>query len=78
MRHDRSRENCGFLNPDNIGFVNIYWESKIIELSDGRLLSAAWVYDKQLKIDRDNHFVITRGAGVDSLFTEPRSWGLKG
>lgn len=168
MRHDRSRENVGFLNPDNIGFVEveqllfrssdgghtwsepqvidpplvgpafemnssivtlrngawllptstwrgfdgycpngmkavafvsndegntwpthldmmvdpedhlIFWESKIIELSDGRILSAAWVYDQQRKQDRDNHFVISKGAGLDSSFTEPRSCGLKG
>jgi sialidase-1 len=37
----------------------IFWESKIIELDDGRLLSAAWVYDQKEDKDRDNHYAIS-------------------
>ncbi|WP_135554827.1 sialidase family protein [Paenibacillus cymbidii] len=58
--------------------VDIFWESKMVELSDGRILAAAWVYDRQAGKDRDNHYAITRGKSIDSTFTEPRSCGLQG
>ncbi len=58
--------------------IDIFWESKMVELADGRVLAAAWVYDREAGKDRDNHYAITRGAGIDSPFTEPRSCGLKG
>jgi len=50
----------------------------MVELSDGRILAAAWVYDSQAGMDRDNHYAITRGEGIESPFMEPRSCGLQG
>lgn len=168
IRHDRSRDNCGLVNPDNLGFVEIeqlllrsrdggrtwsepekitpplvgpafemtspivplrdgrwilptstwrgfegdcpngmkmvafmssdeggtwptyldvmadpyealiFWESKMVELSDGRILAAAWVYDEKADKDLDNHYAISNGIGPDSGFTKPRSCGLQG
>jgi len=168
IRHDRSRENYGFVNPDNLGFVeveqllfrstdggrtwsepqliepplegpafemtspivplrsgtwilptctwrgfdgycpngmkmvafrsedggktwptykdvmvdpqdnDIFWESKMVELSNGKILAAAWVYNQQADKDKENHYVITKDVGIDSPFTEPRSCGLQG
>jgi sialidase-1 len=72
--------------------THIFWESKMIELDDERLLSAAWVYDQKENKDRDNHYSISiqSEAGVprqdgssesipESIqFSPPRSCGLKG
>lgn len=68
--------------------VNIFWESKMVELEDGRLLSAAWVYDQQNDKDLDNHYSIStqtieerdsqEGVLTGLSFTPPSSCGLKG
>ncbi len=36
-----------------------FWESKIAELPEGRLLATAWVYDDQAKSDRPNHYALS-------------------
>lgn len=54
----------------------IYWESKIIELFDGRLLAAAWAYNEAESHDMPNQFALSDG--VNEPFTIPRSTGLLG
>ncbi|WP_135552522.1 sialidase family protein [Paenibacillus cymbidii] len=54
----------------------IYWESKIIELADGRLLAAAWVYNETEARDLPNHYAVT--GATNRTFAPPRSTGLSG
>ncbi len=53
-----------------------FWESKIVELPDGRLLATAWVYDDLAKSDRPNHYTLSSDAGRS--WTPPASTGLHG
>jgi len=53
-----------------------FWESKIVELSDGRLLAVAWAYDDAAKCDRPNQYALSHDGGRS--WTSPRSTGLKG
>lgn len=52
----------------------IYWESRIRQLKDGRLLATAWVYDSKKNIDLQNHYAIGTAEG----FKPPRATGLRG
>lgn len=54
----------------------MYWESKIIELSDGALLAVAWVYDNAESCDLPNHYTLSRDGG--KTWTKPKSTGLTG
>ena len=54
----------------------IFWESKIVELSDGRLLAVAWCYDRQMNRDRPNHYSISRDGGA--VWSPLQSTGLLG
>jgi len=54
----------------------IFWESKIVELGDGRLLATAWCYDRKANADRPNQYAISRDGGA--TWSEPRSMGLLG
>jgi sialidase-1 len=59
--------------PDN----NLtFWESKIVELSDGRLLAVAWCFDRKANADRPNQYAISRDGGA--TWTPPQSMGLLG
>lgn len=53
-----------------------FWESKIIELKDGRLLATAWVYDDTAKSDRPNHYCFSSDGG--KTWSTPCSTGLYG
>lgn len=53
-----------------------YWESKLIELRDGRILVVAWTYDRRHKKDLPNHFVLSSDGG--KTFGSPRSMDLLG
>jgi len=53
-----------------------YWESKIIELHDGRLLAVAWVYNHVKGCDLPNHYVLSENGGRS--WSEPQSTGLMG
>ncbi len=51
----------------------IYWESKIIELPDGRLLAGAWAYDEQTAQDLPNQYALSQDGGAtwsDPISTE--------
>lgn len=54
----------------------VYWESKIVELGDGRLLAAAWAYDEDAAADRPNQFALSDDGG--RTWTAPSSTGLQG
>jgi sialidase-1 len=54
----------------------IFWESKIVELSDGRLVAVAWCYDRQANADRPNHYAISHDGGA--TWSQPQSMGLLG
>ena len=53
-----------------------YWESKIIEISDDRLLSVAWAYNHVHKKDLPNQFVLSHDGGKS--WSTPQSTGLSG
>lgn len=53
-----------------------YWESKIIELPDGRLLDTAWAYDRETQADLPNQFACSADGGA--TWSPPRSTGLLG
>ncbi len=54
----------------------LYWESKIVEFSDGRLLAIAWVYDEQNATDLPNHYSLSSDGG--QTWTTPQSMDLIG
>lgn len=54
----------------------IFWESKIVEYPDGRLLAVAWCYDEAAKTDRPNQFSVSHDGGVS--WSSPASTHLSG
>lgn len=54
----------------------IYWESKIVELPDGRLLATAWAYDEADACDLPNQYALSADGG--QTWSAPRSTGLQG
>ena len=54
----------------------IYWESKIVELPDGRLLAVAWAYDQREGTDLPNQYVVSGDGGRS--WSAPSSTGLQG
>jgi hypothetical protein len=53
-----------------------FWESKILELADGRLLAVAWAYDRVAAKDLPNQYAISHDGGT--TWSVPRSMGLQG
>jgi hypothetical protein len=53
-----------------------FWESKIVELPDGRLLATAWAYDDVAKADRPNAYAVSADGGRS--WSAPISTGLTG
>ena len=53
-----------------------FWESKIVELADGRLLAVAWTYDDNAKADRPNQYALSDDGGKS--WSPPRSTELLG
>jgi hypothetical protein len=54
----------------------VYWESKIAELPDGRLLALAWGYDEAAAADLPNQYSLSEDRG--RTWSPPRSTGLQG
>lgn len=54
----------------------IFWEGKIIELSDGTLLAVAWAYDEANGKDLPNQYTISRDGG--KTWQKPSSTGIMG
>ena len=72
---------CGRTWPEYLDVMDgrhenvIYWEQKIVELDDGRLLAVCWTHDLAAGADRPVHYAISD----DGLaFGPPRSTGLHG
>ena len=53
-----------------------YWESKIIEISENRLLAVAWAYNHVHKKDLPNQFALSHDGGKS--WSKPKSTGLSG
>lgn len=53
-----------------------FWESKIVELPDNRLLAVAWTYDDVAKSDRPNHYAVSVDGGA--TWSPPTSTELAG
>jgi len=51
-----------------------FWESRIIQLKDNRLLATAWAYDRRNMCDRPNQYVISIDSG--KTFSSPKSTGI--
>lgn len=51
-----------------------FWESRIIQLGDNRLLATAWAYDRKNRCDRPNHYAVSKDNG--KTFTTPASTGI--
>jgi hypothetical protein len=54
----------------------IYWESKIVQLPDERLLAVAWAYNEKKARDLPNQYAISGDGG--KTFSPPMSSGLQG
>jgi N-acetylneuraminic acid mutarotase len=54
----------------------IFWEGKIIELSDGALLAVAWAYDEANGKNLPNQYTISRNGG--KTWQKPSSAGIMG
>ncbi|GAB4427191.1 MAG: hypothetical protein OHK0015_08830 [Chloroflexi bacterium OHK40] len=54
----------------------IYWEQKIVELGDGRLLAVCWTHDLAVGRDREVHYALSHDGGRS--FGPPRPTGLQG
>ena len=54
----------------------IFWETKIVELPDGRLLAVAWCHDLPAAEDRPNQYALSSDGGA--TWTPHRSTGLIG
>jgi len=54
----------------------IFWESKIVELADGRLLAVAWCHDERASRDRPNQYALSSDGGTS--WTPPQSTELSG
>jgi len=54
----------------------LFWESKIVELPDGRLCAVAWVYNHSDGRDLTNHYALSEDGGRN--WTAPSSTELSG
>jgi hypothetical protein len=77
VSHDRGRtwpEYVDVMNGAAEGLI--YWEQKIVDLGDGRLLAVCWTHDLAAGADRPVHYTISDDYGRS--FGPPRSTGLRG
>ncbi len=74
---DRGRSWPGYLDvmrcPDN---NLIFWESKIVELSDDRLVAVAWCYDRKTAADWPNQYAVSHDGGA--TWSSPQSTDILG
>jgi len=60
---------------DPLGKI-IFWESKIAQLSDGRLLAVAWTYNEKKGKDLQNHYAVSIDYG--KTWSKPMPTGIWG
>ncbi len=64
VSHDKGKTWPDFINIMNRSNEKIiFWEGKIIELSDGLLVAVAWAYDEVNGKDLPNQFTLSRDGG---------------
>ncbi|HET9014024.1 MAG TPA: sialidase family protein [Thermomicrobiaceae bacterium] len=74
---DRGRTWPGYLDVmDGTAEEVVYWEQKLIELDDGRLLAVCWTHDLGHGEDREVHHAVSTDGGRH--FSPPRPTGLHG
>lgn len=77
VSHDRGKTWPEHMDVmDRSGEKIIFWESKIIELTDGTLLAAAWAYDEGNGKDLPNHYTVSHDGG--KTWMKPSSTGIMG
>ena len=77
VSHDRGRTWPEYWDVMSRPGERVYfWESKIVELHDGRLLATAWAYDDAASKDLPNQYSMSLDRG--ETWSEPQSTGLLG
>jgi hypothetical protein len=77
VSHDQGQTWPEYLNVMSEPEGRLYfWESKIVELTDGRLLAVAWAYDDVRKADRPNQYALSNDGGRH--WSAPQSMGIQG
>ena len=77
VSHDRGRTWPEYVEVMNGVAENVlYWEQKLIDLGDGRLLAVCWTHDLTAGADRQVHYAISSDDGRN--FGPPRPTGLQG
>ncbi len=77
VSHDRGQSWPEYMDVMHSDERQIYfWESKIVELNDGRLLAVAWAYDAEASCDLPNHFAVSEDGGTS--WSEPTATDLHG
>lgn len=61
---------------DGTATATLFWEQKIIQLDQDRLLSVAWAYDEAQRSDHPNHFALADRAMLN--FSAPTPTPLQG
>ncbi|MBN1346513.1 MAG: exo-alpha-sialidase [Phycisphaerae bacterium] len=77
VSHDRGKTWPEYWDVMNEPEGRVYfWESKIVEMTDGRLLAVAWTYDDVASKDRLNHYAVSKDSG--KTWSRPAPTGLMG
>lgn len=77
VSHDRGRTWPDYMEVMKETAAKVFfWESKITELPDGRLLAVAWAYDDTAKKDRPNQYALSADGGKS--WSAPMSTELQG
>jgi BNR repeat protein len=77
VSHDRGQTWTEYVDVmDGTAEDVIYWEQKIVDMGDGRLLAVCWTHDLAEGADREVHYAISEDYGRS--FGPPRRTGLHG
>lgn len=77
VSHDRGQTWPEYVDVMNGVAENVlYWEQKVIDLGEGRLLAVCWTHDLNAGADRRVHYAISTDNGRS--FGPPRPTGLHG
>jgi sialidase-1 len=77
VSHDRGQTWPEYVDVmDGRGEELIFWEQKIVDMGDGRLLAVCWTHDLKAGADRPVHYAISADYGRS--FGPARSTGLHG
>ncbi|OHB54186.1 MAG: hypothetical protein A2Y12_17070 [Planctomycetes bacterium GWF2_42_9] len=77
LSHDQGRSWPEYWTVMHVpGRKHFFWESKIVQFDDGRLMSTAWSYDDELAKDLPNQYAISSDGGC--TWSKPCATGLLG